>query len=521
MRVVSPVVGFILAASLCFAGNGFVRRAAHPIKGEYIVILRPDIPAGEVQGRAAALASGHSGRLRRVMKDAAKGFSVNLTPAQAERLAAHPDVLLVEENGYVELSGYRPAPDERWNLDRVDQDYAVTTGDDLFRYCNLGIGVYIYIPDTGVLSTHQEFSIAGGGSRVVDGVCYADDCNYPPGADVGKLPCGGFTTEINGSHGTAVASVAAGNDSGVASGAFIVPVRVLNCDAEGTIETLNWGLDWIKTPSNPHRGSTIDGQWVQYPAVISMSTFIRTTNYLCDRRMSSETDAGANACTDTVDNDCDGLTDGADPDCGGQCNNYLGPGCEASALEYVLLGLIQDGTTSDQKTWKGIPVVASANNHDTQWNLTTPARMAYSNAQWYPALPAHVISVGGTARGDDRWDCPEVADEVCPLDALNNGAPVYVGSNFGPTVDIWAPAHDLQRLAFTSSNTAYRTAFTSGTSFAAPLAAGVIAVMREQQPTLTPAQLWQQLSQNASHAATVIDSVTGNDRIVHMQGCYP
>jgi subtilisin family serine protease len=103
-----------------------------------------------------------------------------------------------------------------------------------------GAGVRIYVVDTGVLATHDDF-----GSRVVAG--------YSAIAD------GRGTNDCNG-HGTHVAGTAAGATYGVAKQATIVPVRVLDCAGSGYLSGVVSGIDWIG--QNHAVGS---------PAVVNMS----------------------------------------------------------------------------------------------------------------------------------------------------------------------------------------------------------------------------------------------------------
>jgi len=88
-----------------------------------------------------------------------------------------------------------------------------------------GQGTQIYVVDTGVRTTHSEFTnrIASGYSTVSDGFG-TSDCN---------------------GHGTHVASSAAGTKYGVAKLATIVPVRVLDCDGAGSTSDVISGLNWI------------------------------------------------------------------------------------------------------------------------------------------------------------------------------------------------------------------------------------------------------------------------------------
>jgi hypothetical protein len=107
-----------------------------------------------------------------------------------------------------------------WGLDRIDG-----TLDSLFTSKGDGVGVRIYVLDTGVDANHPE--LAG---RVIDG--------YDAfGQNLDQTDCNG--------HGTHVAAVAAGDVHGVAPGATIVPIRILNCSSQGNTGTLAAGIDWI------------------------------------------------------------------------------------------------------------------------------------------------------------------------------------------------------------------------------------------------------------------------------------
>ncbi|MFY8239183.1 MAG: hypothetical protein ACOVK5_08085, partial [Ilumatobacteraceae bacterium] len=52
-----------------------------------------------------------------------------------------------------------------WNLDRIDQ--RTTTGNNSFSFSNLGLGVDVYVVDTGINAAHPEFD-----GRVLDGWSY-------------------------------------------------------------------------------------------------------------------------------------------------------------------------------------------------------------------------------------------------------------------------------------------------------------------------------------------------------------
>lgn len=97
-----------------------------------------------------------------------------------------------------------------------------------------GQGVGIAVLDTGVDDSHPELAPGGTGSAVKTVRLYdAIDGDGNPQDGEG--------------HGTAVAGIAAGKSGGVAPGAWIVAVRVLNNRGEGTSAQIAAGLDALLT----------------------------------------------------------------------------------------------------------------------------------------------------------------------------------------------------------------------------------------------------------------------------------
>ncbi len=117
--------------------------------------------------------------------------------------------------------GVQPDP-PGWGLDRIDQRTGL---DHAYHYATDASGVTIYVIDSGVDANHPDFQ-----GRVA------------PGRDF--LNGGSDTTDTNG-HGTRLAGIAAGKDHGVAKGAQIVPVRVLDKDGGGATDAIIAGLDWV------------------------------------------------------------------------------------------------------------------------------------------------------------------------------------------------------------------------------------------------------------------------------------
>ena len=94
LRRVAILLALIVATTLLAAGVA-VTQAPEEDADTYIVVLKESPTA--VGSVASRLASRHSGRIGHVYSSALRGFSVNLTPAAARRLAADPDVAYVEQ----------------------------------------------------------------------------------------------------------------------------------------------------------------------------------------------------------------------------------------------------------------------------------------------------------------------------------------------------------------------------------------------------------------------------------------
>ncbi|RSN65139.1 serine protease [Amycolatopsis sp. WAC 04182] len=109
-----------------------------------------------------------------------------------------------------------------WGLDRIDQRTGL---DQLYHYETEAKDVTVYVIDSGVDAAHPDF-----GGRV------------KPGKDF--LNGGTDTTDTNG-HGTYLAGVAASRTFGVAKGAQIVPVRVIDAQGGGATDKIIAGIDWV------------------------------------------------------------------------------------------------------------------------------------------------------------------------------------------------------------------------------------------------------------------------------------
>ena len=139
---------------------------------------------------------------------------------------------------------YQNAPSA--SLDRIDQRSLPLDGQ--FRFTADGAGVDVYVLDSGILASHQEFS-----GRVSSGGNFAEDRAQGDGGDYSD--CSG--------HGTHVTSLLGGTTYGSAKRVLIHPVRVMKCDNEGTLAAALLGIDFVlrKAKEIPSRHFIVNLSW--------------------------------------------------------------------------------------------------------------------------------------------------------------------------------------------------------------------------------------------------------------------
>jgi subtilisin len=188
---------------------------------EVIVVLRQ--ASSPVEHRA--LLSELSGSIRRRFTWL-PGFTARLPAARIAELSRDPRVASVEESGPVEAIRATASAEESasWGISRIGADAAHARG-------ILGTGVRVAILDTGIDYSHPELSAAyrGGYNFLADSPDPLDD-SY-------------------GSHGTHVAGIIASaldqkGTAGVAPGASLYAVKVLDGGGFGDLGAIVAGIDW-------------------------------------------------------------------------------------------------------------------------------------------------------------------------------------------------------------------------------------------------------------------------------------
>jgi hypothetical protein len=496
-----------------------VQKAAEPVRNEYLIML--NVPANDVPKVATELTKRYGGEVLAVWQHAVKGFWLKAEPEVVRHMVQDRRIRSCEENAVAHDSGtaqytgpgaaptpngastltgaYPPlgSPDHPlWHLNRIShrqrQD-GLQTPDFKYRYGSDGSGVAIYIIDSGVLRWHQEFysdsatqttitnqaasGIKDGSPRVlsndaaniadgrkqplyvvewqrgatgplhnslVPGPINSGDPIAPVGDCVAPAPYKFGGSNDNVTHGTACASVAAGRNVGVAKGANIVPVRVFNCERLDSLGAVISGLDWTLTDVQ-HQQTVKSTSW-DYPAVVSMSVFFTARP--------------------------DGKTINIVKTVQGALTEFDGTGTLRAVGRP--LDILNESITA--LTNYGVPVAVSANNQSNNACFTAPANLSIRAG-------GHVISVGGLSKGSDsRWITP-AHDPPTPEENSNPG------SNYGQCVDIWAPAEAIELATIgpddpSSNGIAYRSSLVSGTSFSAPIVAGIIARLMSENTGL-------------------------------------
>jgi subtilisin family serine protease len=221
-----PLFGVaVLLAAVCGAATPAL---AAPVPGHYIVTLK----AGHDANAAAARASAHP---RFVYRSVIHGFAAALSAGQLNALRNDPAVASIEPDGTggVATTQAMDAAGDPWGLDRIDQHALPYSGS--YSYTGTGAGTTAYVIDSGLETTHSEFSAK---------LCLLTGCTLISRAQNVYDALGGNGSDCLG-HGTHVAGIIGGKTYGVAKGVQLRGVRVVDCTGHGTTSQALAGVDYV------------------------------------------------------------------------------------------------------------------------------------------------------------------------------------------------------------------------------------------------------------------------------------
>ncbi len=189
--------------------------------------------ADKVRGRALGLSKAHGAQVRHVYTNALWGFSATISKQGAAQLAANaPFLSYYEPNGVVWAIGKPVAPQKR----RKPGSGTTPETAEVIPAGILRVGGPVpsagdaWIIDTGIDLSNADLNVGSGKNFILRGKDSENDGN---------------------GHGTHVAGTIAailGNNigvAGVAAGATVHPIRVLNNNGSGTIDGVVAGVDYV------------------------------------------------------------------------------------------------------------------------------------------------------------------------------------------------------------------------------------------------------------------------------------
>lgn len=219
--MVSRILLVLFAITIIFTGTiGFESSYAAPqyIPGQYIVILNEK--TSDPQSIAKSMEKEHGFKLSHIFSHSIKGFTIKVQNENAIiKIQKNPNVSFVEQDFVIKaFSQVTPT-----GIDRIDSDTSITKSGD----GRGSVDVDIAIIDTGIDLDHPDLNVFRDVSFV--GTSTGDDDN---------------------GHGTHVAGIAAALDNdigvvGVAPGAKLWSVKVLNSGGYGTLSGIIDGIDYV------------------------------------------------------------------------------------------------------------------------------------------------------------------------------------------------------------------------------------------------------------------------------------
>lgn len=293
--------GSVLSPAWADSATDSAPVAGDIIENQYIVTLAPNITdllgVNDLTTAIRTLLSGiGGGDVLFTYQHALTGMTVQLTDLQASLLGILPGVLAIEPDRTV--AAIATQNNATWGLDRVDQPLLPL--DNRYQYPNSGgQDVTVYVVDTGLRSTHSDFT-----GRVSPGRNFVSSGGFLFG---GGSVDPADTEDCNG-HGTHVAGTAVGTTWGVAKQANIAPVRVLGCNGSGSNSGVIAGVDWV---AGNHRKPAVANMSLGGTNSTALDTAVRNAVNAGVTMVVAAGNDNVNACNGSPNRVAEALTVGA------------------------------------------------------------------------------------------------------------------------------------------------------------------------------------------------------------------
>ncbi|WP_433438532.1 S8 family serine peptidase [Nonomuraea sp. CA-141351] len=208
----------LFAGAVAAASTPAASATAEPAR-DYIVVLRDGAEPTSVANEQARL---HSAALGRVYSHALRGYSARMTPGAAAAVAQDSRVLFVQPDGEVHID----AQTLPTGINRADAELSTTAK---INGADERVDVDVAVIDTGIDLDHPDLNVYTAGAK---------NCSTGNSADDGN------------GHGTHVAGTIGALDNatgvvGMAPGARVWPVRVLNNAGSGSFSSIICGIDYV------------------------------------------------------------------------------------------------------------------------------------------------------------------------------------------------------------------------------------------------------------------------------------
>ena len=199
----------------------------------YIVVLKEGV--GRTDAIASDIRAQTNGRIGFVYKRALRGFAITLSPESAERMRLDPRVAYIERDLPMSINAQTIPTGIKRSFAASNPNLMINGVDDL------RVDVDIAVLDTGIDRQHPDLNVAGG-----------IDCTYYTGWWFNRT----YYCEASADgdddhyHGTHVAGTIGALDNGVgvvgvAPGARLWAVKVLDAQGSGYTSGIIAGIDWV------------------------------------------------------------------------------------------------------------------------------------------------------------------------------------------------------------------------------------------------------------------------------------